>query len=271
MKQDDLLEAMDHISPALVEQADRPSKRRLPRALRTALTAASICLALLGTAFAVEAIAGFREVEFFQNRPFISGPGGETQNFDGYSLLDGVEYYPAEELPQELLETAAANPGTSVQLRYLDQQRVKELIGLDITGNPTLDALIQTGFSAGLSSNSEGPAIISFVYSFRDRQNQCHVTVHGSLYTDLMEAPVENIVVGYLFAPGTDYFYEEYTGKNGLSAVISAYIYASRPAHRYHADFALDGMIYSVEVDYENAPDYDALALLKDILDDFDP
>lgn len=270
MKRDYLLEAMDYIDPALVEQAEAPAKRRLPCALRTALIAVCACLGLLGTAFAVETIAGFQGLEVFQNRAYIIGPEGVTRSFNGYELRGGVEYYPSEELWEELWEAAAANPEASVSLGYRDRQRVKELIGLDVTGNPTLDALIQTGFDAWLSTSNEGPTVISFCYSFRGNQNNCYVYVRGEIYTELMGIPADELTVGY-FTRGTRDIYEVYQAENGLSAVIGSYpeLLANQERCRCHGDFCLDGARYQVEVECASGPDH-ALELLKEVLDGFE-
>lgn len=269
MKRDYLLEAMDYIAPALVEQAEAPAKRRLPYGLRTALIAVCVCLGLLGTAFAVETIAGFQALEIFQDRTYIIGPEGVTRSFDGYELRGGVEYYPSEELWEELWEAAAANPETSVSLGYRDRQRVKELIGLDVTGNPTLDALIQTGFDAWLSTSSEGPTVISFRYSFCGNQNSCCVYVRGEIYTELMGIPADELTVGY-FTRGTRDIYEVYEAENGLSAVIGGYseLFSNQESYRCHGDFCLDGIRYQVEVECTGGSDQ-ALELLKEVLDGF--
>ena len=79
MKKEQALNLMNTLGPDLIEEADipLPDKRRLPKAVRTGLIAACLCLALLGTAFAAnpEAMATLIQRLTVQVVPSGENPG----------------------------------------------------------------------------------------------------------------------------------------------------------------------------------------------------
>lgn len=122
MKNEDILNLMDRIDPALVEEAERLSpKKRRPR-LRVAVIAACVCLALLGSAFAAEVTGlGVRIANFFS--------GGETPgHYD--VLLDGVEGIPLDSLPEDILAAIPMHP----IIDFPSVAEAGEALGTELTG-----------------------------------------------------------------------------------------------------------------------------------------
>lgn len=129
MKKEQVLELISAIPPDLIEEAelDAPAKRRLPRIVRTGLIAACLCLALLGTAFAVTELSRMR-VNW----------GDSGISTDGYSVECAVDFYPLSSFSQEV--TAMAGLDQSQRHKYFDTwEELQAFTGVELVRNPVLD------------------------------------------------------------------------------------------------------------------------------------
>lgn len=97
MKQEHMMEAMNHIDPALVEGADRcGGEARRGKWRKPALIAACLCLALAGTALAAE-LAGVRIA--------WTGPDSEDwlkENGVAYTVENELAYFPLDSFSEEI-------------------------------------------------------------------------------------------------------------------------------------------------------------------------
>ena len=94
MEREQVMNVLNHIDPALIEAADLPVKARKPRWTRIALTAACLCLALLGVVYAVES-AGVR-ITFFEEEQLAD------RSLPGYQIEIAPDYIPLEQLSEEV-------------------------------------------------------------------------------------------------------------------------------------------------------------------------
>ncbi|MDE6839329.1 MAG: hypothetical protein K2P49_00530 [Oscillospiraceae bacterium] len=131
MKKEQVQDLMNAIPPDLIEEADlqAPAKRRLPRAVRTGLIAACLCLALLGTAFAAtnpEAMAALIERLTVQISPAETDPG--------YSVTGGsMTKYPLSAFSPALNAASEGRDGLAVVMLDFDTwEEVQAFLGRDI-------------------------------------------------------------------------------------------------------------------------------------------
>ncbi len=131
MKKEQVQDLMNAVPPDLIEEADlqAPAKHRLPRAVRTGLIAACLCLALLGTAFAAanpEAVAAL--VERLSVQIFSS------QTDPGYSVTGGsMTKYPLSAFSPALNAASEGRDGLAVVMLDFDTwEEVQAFLGRDI-------------------------------------------------------------------------------------------------------------------------------------------
>lgn len=197
MKQEHVLNLMDNIDPALVEEVELTGKkkRRLSAPLRAGLIAACVCLALLGSSIAAE-VMGVRIANFV-------GSGEDV----GYKvLLDGVEAVPVDGLSEDILAASFFEP-----IDFAAMQEVETALGMELSGflpfeegayRDQLHFRIYVGENEGpmhhthctLSTNGpEGnPSIIQVTAKYRTYPpqqavadgNMIHLTVTAYLYTE---------------------------------------------------------------------------------------
>ena len=104
MDKEKIMEAMAHIDPALVEEADRPAPRRAGWS-RPALIAACLCLILAGTAAAAAGGAGMRVIRLFSSEKSLV-KYGYNDSHSGYEIVGGAAYIPADSLSDEINQLA---------------------------------------------------------------------------------------------------------------------------------------------------------------------
>lgn len=130
MKKEQVLELINDVGPDLVEEADiqAPNHRRLPRAVRTGLIAACLCLALLGTAFAAanpEAVAALIQRLTVQVAPPEEDPG--------YSVTGGpMTKYPLSAFSSDLLAASEGRESPVVSLGFYTWDEVRAFLGENI-------------------------------------------------------------------------------------------------------------------------------------------
>ncbi len=134
MKKEQVLELMNTTGHDLIEEADiqAPAKRRLPKAVRTGLIAACLCLALLGTAFAA---ANPEAVENFLNRftPVQAESRTTEDGVNRYFVKYEPTGYPIDSFSPALL-AAGENRGDNrhVELSFDTWEEARAFIGEDI-------------------------------------------------------------------------------------------------------------------------------------------
>lgn len=131
MKKEEVLNLMDAIPPDIIEEADlqSPAKRRMPKLIRTGLTAACLCLALLGTAFAAnpEAMAALIDRLTVSMDSPIDGPG--------YSVTGGpMTKYPLSAFSSGLIAASESRSGpcVGVNLMFDTWDEVQAFLGENI-------------------------------------------------------------------------------------------------------------------------------------------
>lgn len=130
MKKEQILELMNALPPDLVEEADvqAPAKRRLPKGVRGALIAACLCLALVGSAFAVnpEAVAALIDR--------LSVNLSSTEEFTSYSIEGEMVKYPLSDFSMTLNAASEGRevPAVPVHLVFNTWDEVRAFLGEDV-------------------------------------------------------------------------------------------------------------------------------------------
>lgn len=258
MKQaEQVQEILGYMDPALVEGADAPRQRRPARMGRLALAAACLCAVLLGSVWAVSRAGGFRMVEFFEDLIFED----ETKDtYNGYNLWGGADFIALDQLPQEVLDTAAEHPASTVAVDVHSWAEAEQYFAMDLPDNPWLDSMRQTTFRTDLSSDHAGPTQLECRANYRD--GDVKLTVKVTAHTERMEHPDNELYQGALFPEGMQFTTEERSYDNGLSVLLATVEIPPEDAfydwygeRLYRAHFAVNGVWYWVDASCKNAPE----------------
>lgn len=156
MNKEQIMEAMNHIDPALIEAADRnvsTAKRSRRGWSRPAVIAACLCLVLAGTAVAAE-LSGVRIVDFFNQEARSANPGWEPEIYSGYTVENDVAYFPIDALSPEIVEIDRSAE-RNVCRSFSSWKALEEFVGLDIMENAVLeDAPAGVGIDLGIEGGS---------------------------------------------------------------------------------------------------------------------
>lgn len=151
MNKEQILNVMDHIDPALIEGMDsRTTKKRMPRIARAGLVAACLCVALAGTAFAVETVTGVSILRYFTGEEYDEvmqevdpsyQPSGE-----GYTgiVLDKEEM--GVSLNDVSAEALSLAHGAGDQ-EFASFAEAEEFLGINIYDNAVMDALAKEEYA----------------------------------------------------------------------------------------------------------------------------
>lgn len=132
MNETDYRRAMEHFTPApglrertarAVEENREPRPRLRP--VRTALLAAALCAALVGTAFA--GLQGIKDRYLPHLEPYIDGAG----RFAGYMVSGELETYPLNDFSNAFHEAAKTRTGR-VDMAFADLEQARAYLGEDI-------------------------------------------------------------------------------------------------------------------------------------------
>lgn len=268
MKKEQILNLMNTVGPDLIEEADiqAPAKRRLPKAVRTGLIAACLCLALLGTAFATanpEAVANFlNRFTPVQVESIPAEDGG-----DKYHVSYTATRFPIDSFSPALLAAGEGRDSDYVQRRFDTWEEAHAFIGEDIpcffpesNGRQFVvdmtyseDKLVRIEVFRDYASTPWTQLSILTEYFFSNSAG--FVMIHESAAGD--KAQVEIL--------------EPYSMANGCQAEIAAFIDSADSEALYSvgcmATFVLDGVEYWV--DSFGLAKEEALAELYDTLDLF--
>lgn len=267
MKKKQVLEFINKIGPDLIEEADipLPEKRRMPKAVRTGLIAACLCLALLGTAFAAnpEAVAALIDRLTVQISPSETSPG--------YSVTGGpMTKYPLSVFSPALNAASADRDGPVVSLTFDTWDEVREFLGKDIpcTWPEGWDGDFQVLLFHTETDVLWGIDIDSIDYS---RQTEIYVEVRTELWRG------ENASTGLGFPYGSVTQLSSYPMSNGCEAevvqvtnqLVSPDGTPSGHVQNCFGYFMRDGILYSVTAFSPVPPQESTEAQLKTVLDSF--
>lgn len=276
MNGEQVQEMLNYIDPILVEEADRPLRRRMARPVRIGLIAACLCVVLVGAVTAASLIGGFHSLKFFEGLVFDEYPEGENYYeglYNGYTVEGGMEFVALSDLPQETLDTAAEHPASTVAVDVHSWAEAEEYFALELPDNAWLDGVTQTSFRTNLSSDSVGPTVLECRTNYRDGDVRLEVNV--TAYTERMYHPDYEVFQSALFPEGTDFTVEERGYDNGLSVLLTVAEFSPEDELRgrygerlYRAHFAVGGVWYWVDASCKEAPER-ALESLETLLNSF--
>jgi hypothetical protein len=306
VKKEQIFELMNAVPPDLVEEADiqAPVKRRFSKGVRGALIAACLCLALVGTAFAVTELADLN-MRVYWTAPF--------SNKDGASVEFAVDFYPLDSFTQELIALGAED--MSQQCRYFNNwDEMQAFVGVEVVHNPVLDSA-EPGPKVGNPWNQDWLTHVLLVpVSTEDGElriiqengsylvDGIRVEVFAAIYTERAAGTLYYSSKGYpTTAEGfrhVDGHYEKalgdgiharfgmeygkdcevtqetYTTPNGLDVLIIQAFQPDTKETSFGAHFLMDGVLFQVAtwVDGTNGAlttDH-AMEVLKTVLDGFE-
>lgn len=295
----------ERIMNGLMETGERPVKRKHYHPLRPALIAAVLCLALVGTAFAVPELLHL-------NMRVLEGTGISV---NGHTVEVAVDFYPLDAFSQALCGLAARNPGywrkedeESLHQYFKTWEEAHDFMGLTLFRNPVLDSAEPgpTGTEpwehhrgsqdpdkthlmllAGVTDDGELYAVQTNSSSVVDG---VWVRTIETVYTERAEGTLyvnghhEEILgdgrrarTGLMLGDGYEVTEEAYTTPNGLDVLI---IQSVRPDPRKSticsAYFLIHGAMFQVIVgsdgpncELTNPEPEQAMAVLKNVLDGF--
>lgn len=208
----------ERIMKNLMEQERQPVKGKHFRPMRSALVAACVCLALLGTALAVR-YAGVTV----------------TDGDDGITYLQGgIAYYPYGNLSDEIkaLEGFQETSNGNLIRPVSSWQAAEDFIGINLMDNPVLDGCPPTHFSHMFDGVMGDYLIVAEPDLSAVRTYGCYemgeanIMVEAHLFTDRkadMPEDWDEQFLGYIFHDGTLVSRDTYTASNGLMAQILEY------------------------------------------------
>lgn len=277
MDREKIMEAMAHIDPALVEEADRPAPRRTGWS-RSALIAACLCLLLAGTAAAAAAGgAGMRVIRMFNSE----------ESYSGYEIVGGAAYIPADSLSDEINQLALEHPGETSFKAFARWEFAEEFIGRNLLDNPLFDKapsgtrytdVTETEWGSCLlmvGASAEGLTSVNAITSYRigrldGGQEQVEVELRADLYTDIYakmgEGQAEDEKHTWkkrYFPDGAEIVQEDYTTPDGLETII--FQVKAKPT-LYAALFSLNGVRFEITASH-STDSVLTLETLKAVLD----
>lgn len=283
MDRERVQEVMGRMDPALIERMDPPKKRRLPRPLRTGLIAACVCLALIGTAVAVQTLPMLTVTETWS----AVRPNGKI--FSSYTIQDGFTKLSLDALSDEARAFASEQMSLPATKGCESWTQVEEFLGIEVADNPVLEQFEPTTFSfdspgdspesyhaaAVIYGHCDAPTFIDLLANYfltsphKDEAafglgTGIHVSAtlfFDSPYSHVTDAPRTYSSEGSSLAAT-----ETYVTPSGLEAVIAAQ--PSGNVTFYRAHFTLNGARFEVEAFNVNDSDL-ALKILKQVLDGY--
>lgn len=257
MKKEDVLNLMTNLPPDLIEEADldAPARRRLPKLTRVGLIAACLCLALIGTAAAVN---------YFGVQA--------TRGDDGFiNMQGGITFYPYDNFSEEIRELAE-NPATH---RVATWQAAEDLIGIDLVNNPVLDGAPARRYFQ-IRDGVEGRFFVTpsryvvhadgcFQIGAVNIDLSCQIfTEHKAPYME-----EDDTFLGMQFADGAEITQDVYTAPSGLTAqIIQDYYPESIRPYSCQAVFSLNGIPTVVRTHSDTSME-ETRAVLNQVLDGF--
>lgn len=280
-----LFQSITDVGDDLIEEAGTARKRKKMTPWRGAAIAACLCLALVGTAAALQ-FSGAR-IDWQVEHPLASG--------SNYGAKVDIICFPADSFPQEIQDMAAS--GTLSGKNFKSWAELEEFLGRSLPHSTALDSA-QPGPRATVSGSKNGTNILLCVSTCQEGIFSVNAAGHyvldgiwvqqeARLYTDKAEENYQK--AGLEFDPGDVIMYEEgcemteetYTTPSGLTATIVRITPPGGGAKfvtEYNAHFSISGIQYRVTASTYTAgyspatvPEDPAhtLEVLKTVLDGF--
>lgn len=297
MNKEQVMNVMGHVDPALIEGADgMKTKKRLPRVAQAGLIAACLCVALVGTAFAVETVTGVSILRYFSGEEFDE----VMQEVDPNYQPSGEDYHGFVQDKQGMGVSLSGVSAEALSLahgagdkEFASFEEVEEFLGIDIYDNAAMDALTNEEY--------EGPELYEdgclvsvqldresgvYLLCCADGQGMTWVqTTHYVMTGDLelnavitAELEAERFVdsegVSTVIYPSENVLTEEcYTTVWGVEVPIICNVYPASESSagytEYSAHFCAEGVRYWVAVGGESTVEGGA-ELIRNILDAFE-
>lgn len=289
MNQDQIMEVMNYIDPALIESADVPESavRRVKWPLPT-LIAACLCLVLAGTAVAVNS----SRVQLI----WLDSDSEEKAEMGDdivYAVKGGITYYSLDRFSEEATAPELRKTGVSKSFKAWDE--LEEYLGVDIYDNPLLDTASR-GVSLVDLYMKETPTNILLVNGYSS-DGLCSIQADNSyvldgicvntsvqIYTEAMQSEVEEseiIPSGMTGGENIKVSMKElYTTPGGLEITITQrdIDFSGKPLKEYWAYFSKNGILFYISAkrmhlnyapeDIAEVSDH-TLTVLKEVLDAF--
>ncbi len=292
MDKNTIMDAMEHIDPRLIEDADcgvKSGRRIINRGL---LIAACVCL-LLTTAIAAGVFFATPEVNFHDDH-HVSDETGEVM--DGFEPVlvkptDTSTKVSLDCFNEAFLQDVANKPDdqTFFQFYFDVWSEMEEYIGFKMFDNPVLDeaehwfyvqgdtetfGALQCTEIDGILTSARARARYSMNYTEVPSDNpniKCTapvgVFIEAAVFTEHSPIAEEQMFPSYYYVDGTDFSEELYTSPNGYSFRI---VRVERPDSElvtFYGLLCLNNVYITVESTfiYEDV----ALSTLKEVLDGF--
>lgn len=293
MDKNTIMDAMEHIDPKLIEDADCRIKSGRKIVSKGLLIAACVCL-LVTTAIAAGVFFGTPEVNYHDDHHISDETGELMDGFEpvlvkptGTSTKVSLDYF-----SDTLLNDVANKPEDQAFLYfYFDTwSEMEEYIGFNMFDNPVLDDA-EPGFYVEVDTETFGALHCTAIDGIltcaraRARYNMNYtevpsdypniikctapvgVFVEAAVFTEHSPIAEEQMFPSYYYADGTNFTEELYTSPNGYSFRI---IRVERPDSElvtFYGLLCLNNVYITVESTfiYEDV----ALSTLKEVLDGF--
>lgn len=281
MKEDSgrILEVMDHLDPALIEDMDgQTTAKRRPAPVRVLLAAACICALLVTAAVAAE-VMGFDFVKIFA----FDKEGDQVEGYvtDG----SGIAYIPLENFSAEVQALEGQHADEYIHSEYLSfntWEKAEEYLGYEIVDHPVLHgaSYLQRDYTINgvhitgncnvtISLRSGEVYMISVSSSVRNYPSSFTMTATlyvGGPLPDQTEDPSFGYGSHYQTVEGQ----EDYLTANNIETVIICMENSDKGNGTYHANFFLRGIRFSIRTGFPNLERQErTLIKLKQDLDAF--
>ena len=290
MNKDKIMEAMDHIDPALVEEAGLELsvvKRGRRGWSRAAVIAACLCAVLAGTAVAAE-LSGVRIVDIWNNEMRATGPDGTLEEVSGVTISRDIRYFSIDELSQQIMELDQGFTEPAART-FSSWEKMEDFVGIRVMENPVLDEAHSGGtmdvglpdgkgrfvalFNPGPGHAADGVTPMDGIvavrmygcYSLRSGSPELHpwggidITVSAELAIDTENSFLDEMEL--LYSDDAATVQETYVTPSGLNVLISKTeipeqeggSVPSPAVDWYTAYFTLDGVFFRISaVDYKD-------------------
>lgn len=275
MDKERIMDAMNYLDPALIEEADRNASHARRRRISPVLAAACLCLVLAGTAAAMS-LSGVQVLEFFRNIRLEGLEGWAGTGF-GYTVEGGIRRIPLEALSEEARGLAAEGDENGfAYASFSTWAEAEAFLGIELMDNRALEgAEPPDGWDGGdncsVTAKADGGALTYitvdaayFLDGGEDAEPPVSVLVTAWIYTDQSCGSEEELKarVRKIWRGDGAFTQETYTAPGGLEAVIVQ-------CEDCAAWFSLEGALFEVSIPSAPAEADRALAALKTVLDSF--
>lgn len=298
MDKNTIMDAMEHIDPKLIEDADHGVKSGRKVFKGSMLIAACVCLLLVTTALAERFFFPAPEVEYEKSKPhMVTGELGDSFR----PVLKAPEADPVStKVPlasfnEAFLSDVANKPEEENLLYYYfdDWSELEDYIGVNMWDNPVLDeaehffcTVGDRGQTHGYMFCTEMDDILTCARAFAfyhmnptevpsgypGINNTVHVTVkvEAAVYTEHSPIPESDMFHGFFYEMGADFTDELYISPSGCEfRIVRAEIHDERDdIVNYYGYICLDNVYIMVQTHF-NPDETVALETLKEVLDGF--